>query len=832
MKLLTKNRLVSLTILLWMMVILVDVAAVQGQGTMGMLPNPISSRELTTYFDRLGMSEQQCLAVYAFHDQYKREFRVLHESEITIFMKELSIMEGGTLPERKRVENLFKNRTRLLKRIASIDDRLMDQMQTILTDEQAVKLPRVKLARERTRLTSQLMMAFMGGRPPYDLSEPFLELDLSQEEFAAADPVIEQYERRLTTGVREINDSFASVILRMYDAMDEMGLGEENFEDLEEDPEKAEEIMETMQQIMMEIMAETQKKSKKLKELNRRTYNMVADLLEPPSARKLRNQFYQNAYGQSAFALENYEPWINVAADMEDLTEPQRQAVTEYAQLMQEKSDKVAEEAVKLISEFEENMNPFDYDMELWQEHFKNIGELQSDLTVTANEAMNSLRDTLGEELTTKLTQNVRKAANREQAEDTTEVVTREIDDSELQRETRLSSGDYYLPNGIGRRELHDYLQPMDLSDAEKALVDALHEDYLLNFDELKETKLESVSEANNELWEYDEDTESVTPPTEKQVRDLYRLRSEAMDAVLKLDQSFFSDLAILFTDNARIQQVQRAARSRLRHVYRSVQEHIYTYNNNESSRVDLTELIGQLNLTSEQFESIEEVMTEYEIKSADLIKRKYEIMMNYQKTSDIWSAEVTRLQQEGEFNALEIGRQYQQRMGTAREQVSNICEEIIQQNQQSMVQLTEQISGYDESVIRREYSRMAYPSVYEDEASVTGHLTRAFQLNDLTEEQRRRLEEIAAEYRPAYASYCQQLVDLGGELDWWRMEAEDAEAKDYFARQQELATIKFDRDELSARTASALARVLREEQVRAIGGLPEPPESTGPWDY
>jgi len=512
-----KSRLVSLAILAWVMAAMADVSEVQGQGTMGMLPDPISSRELTTYFDHLGMSEQQCLAVYSFHDQYKREYRVLHETEIAIFMKELSAMEGGTMPERKLVEDLFKNRTRLLKRIASIDDRLMDQIRTILTEDQALKLPRVELARERKRLTSQLMMEFSGGQPPYDLSEPFLELDLSPEELAAADPVIEQYERRLTAGVRGMNDSFASIILKMFDAMEAMGFSDDTFKEAQEDPEKATEIMETMQQIMMEIMAEAQEKARKLKELNQRTYRMVADLIEPQSARKLRNQFYQSAYGQSAFALEDYDPWINVATEMKELTEPQCQAVIEYAQFMQEKSDRVAEEAVKLISEFEVNMNPFNYDMELWQDHFKKIGELQSSLMMTATEAMLTLTDSLGEDLMETIAQRARRAANRESLDEASvEVVEKPVDASDFQQETKLNSGDYYLPRGIGRRELHEYLRPMDLSEAERALVDALHEDYVHNFQELKKIMLEPVIEANSSLWKYDEDTAGVTPPTEK----------------------------------------------------------------------------------------------------------------------------------------------------------------------------------------------------------------------------------------------------------------------------------------------------------------------------
>src|SRR5687767_7340023 len=84
---------------LWVVWILASAAVIgiqapaYAQGTMGAVPDPITSRELTSYGDRLKLSAQQRQAIESLHDQYREEFRLLRENDIEKLLNESRGME-------------------------------------------------------------------------------------------------------------------------------------------------------------------------------------------------------------------------------------------------------------------------------------------------------------------------------------------------------------------------------------------------------------------------------------------------------------------------------------------------------------------------------------------------------------------------------------------------------------------------------------------------------------------------------------------------------------------------------------------------------------------
>src|SRR5687767_15090335 len=90
---------------LWICLQMAGGSRAVAQGTMGAVPDPISARELDRYADRLGLSQQQRIAVEEFHTLYREEFRVLRESDIEKFLAQTRGMQAGfsTLRDRKAV---------------------------------------------------------------------------------------------------------------------------------------------------------------------------------------------------------------------------------------------------------------------------------------------------------------------------------------------------------------------------------------------------------------------------------------------------------------------------------------------------------------------------------------------------------------------------------------------------------------------------------------------------------------------------------------------------------------------------------------------------------
>src|SRR5690606_1559145 len=248
------------------------------------------------------------------HDQYKREFRELRETEIADFMKSMMSMQGG-MPARQAVEEMIDRMTKIRKQIELVDSRLFDRMQPILTDEQLVMLPRVRLVRERTRLASQQMMWMGGGAPP-DLSAMVFELDLTPEQMQAIDPTLAGYESRLTATMAKMQDASSKMFLAMIDAMESAGITQETVED--PDPEVAAKVEEAMQQIFESVTTEIMMLSSDLAQENRRTCRSLMSVLPQEQGRSLRDALYRRAYVEARFALPN-DTMFPAALKLDDL---------------------------------------------------------------------------------------------------------------------------------------------------------------------------------------------------------------------------------------------------------------------------------------------------------------------------------------------------------------------------------------------------------------------------------------------------------------------------------------------------------------------------------
>ena len=82
-------RLLGILLPLWI------AAAAMGQGTSGLLPDPMSARDLNALLDRLELSQQQTLAVSAVHDRYTSAFQALRDDEIEQFMEATQQLRDG-----------------------------------------------------------------------------------------------------------------------------------------------------------------------------------------------------------------------------------------------------------------------------------------------------------------------------------------------------------------------------------------------------------------------------------------------------------------------------------------------------------------------------------------------------------------------------------------------------------------------------------------------------------------------------------------------------------------------------------------------------------------
>lgn len=792
------------------------------QGTSGMLPDPISTRELMRYGDRLGLSDQQRRAIEAFHDEYHKEFRELRDGEIQQFLVQMRNLQGSGMPSRATVESFFKEMDRLTGRIASLDDRLLNRVQTVLTEEQMGRIHRVRLARERARFTSQQMtgMAFMGS-PLVDLSEMVIDIEMSPEERLAIDALMESYESRLTNRMNAIYRSTTTMFLQLFDAMESMGFTEETMED----PEAAGKMMEAMQSVMQGIMAKTMEIGAEIKELNHRTYSNAFSSLSTKPARTLRRAYIEKAYPTAMYAFNLVAPkQLEAALTLEGLTDDQRSAIQAQELDLRTRIDRIVDTIIDEADKFNADRTPWSFEQTDWASYHERLNEHQKQLTQLDTAAREVLANLLDHQTMGRVTEK----ANEEPSEIGPRArVVVEADPEVVEEQQRRHRGpDVFLATAIDARDLNVYARILELTSEERFVLDELHKAYVERYNERTKEPLAKLSEALTAQWSGWQDHESGPDP--RTIDRVYEARRAARDVIREADDSFFADiqLALLEENDARLERVKL---HRARDVNSRGAMNFY-FGSNQASTIDLTRIVRALSFPPSTLAAIDHIVYEYEKALHEALLTRYEASLINQRAQDRWSM-AARGGFTSDPNAMRTT--YQEIMGDSQRAFAAANDAVIELNNRTLESLMQALPESQSMDLRDAYRRRAFPSIYQDPAAMDKHFRNAQQISTLTPEQTTRLRDAAVKYRAAYTTLSERMVDLTAAMenrhyydwttqdeDYWRRQME---------RQDELSRVRFERNELSARAIGTLKSLLTTEQLSLIGPLPEPPGIEGP---
>jgi hypothetical protein len=803
-------------LLLGLLLLLARPPASHAPGTQGTLADPISTRQLMDYAERLDLSASQRGALESLHDDYKRNFRILRDGEIAEFMGELHSMQG-VMPSKDDVERLFKSISRLQGRIAVLDAQLFDRLGPLLTEEQALALPRVRLARERARYEAQSTM-WIGGRPPADVSKAVRALGLSDDALANIDPLLAGYERRVTSEMGKLSKATDRMYLDVFEALEEMGYTDMTQESFQEDPQRGQEMMEAMQSIWMDLSKRITKHAREIGELNDTTYASISAMLASPDASRLRQRYYADAYPELSGVLSHRKPHaIDRVLESDDLDEETRSIVAGALEEHQVKIDRLIDEAVDLVREQRDGFTPFDYGTDAYQEYQMALAELSAKAAELSSAAMMQLNEVLGPERTARVL-----AAAAESVATTETEFDREATD-EPEELIQSWSGDQLVPTRISRRDLKRFGRRLGLDDGQRAIVEELHREYAEAYGALPE--IARVRSATQTLWSHDATTGRSTPPSADQLDTLFRARREAFEAIASLDDSFFDDMRTTALREDQHGMLDRVRRLRMRRMYQlSSTTGAYSgMGQSSEGAVDLVDVIESQDLDEEDLASIDALLDEYEAATLDAFRNRYEAQFEVQQASEKWSIVAVEAQNDGTPPA-EYMTRYQEIWEAAAKAINDANGRVTDLNRAALDRLATTLPGHLGPTVRRAYNVKAFPNVYNDPASVDAHLRKAQAFADLTPEQRDALADLAAAYLPEYERLAGEMAEISsGNARPFMISGAETDWAEWQRRQSALEQLRFDRDELSLRAVSQLRRTLTEEQVRRLGGLPDP---------
>ena len=298
-----------------------------------------------------------------------------------------------------------------------------------------------------------------------------------------------------------------------------------------------------------------------------------------------------------------------------------------------------------------------------------------------------------------------------------------------------------------------------------------------------------------------------------------------------RFDEAFFSDLALMLSETAPTEQLDRLRLARQRRLFgQRPNQYAFAFPGTESneSSVDLSALVDDSEIDAVKTDNIDALLKGYEKTITSAFRNRYEIGLVAQRRQTEAMAEMMRRRQEGDTDgAIAFGMEYQQAMQDVRKPVEEAEEAITQLNRDTLEQLTAALDNRSARKFRAAYRRKAFPKIYNEPNSGEKYLEAALKLRQLSDDQRFAIELHGVEYQPVYENLCNQMVEIHSQSSIGGGFTDPGYMQEYMQRQQKLEVIKFDRSELNAKARRRLRQILTPEQLARIGLAPEELPST-----
>jgi hypothetical protein len=300
----------------------------------------------------------------------------------------------------------------------------------------------------------------------------------------------------------------------------------------------------------------------------------------------------------------------------------------------------------------------------------------------------------------------------------------------------------------------------------------------------------------------------------------LMQRRRAARDAMIQMDEAFFDRLAQgLSLDAERIESLRLERR---RETFQRPGMGVGWMMQTGEVGVDVPELARAIDLEASRERSLEGALRRHLAALVPAIETWSSAVMEWEHANLRLQAATSGFGEGQSFDVQEYQRLYREHAEPAQRRLhaaAGVVQRLNQEGLESVAALLPEAEGHR---LRRSYRQQAFPEVYNDPTAVETHLGRARDLGDLSSEQRRRLDELAGEYVPAYSGLCDAMIErarlspgMGRGMDgadWARVQE----------HQEALARLRFDRSELNGRAVAKLRSILSPQQVARVGPLPD----------
>ena len=777
-----------------------------------MFPDPINTKTLIQYADRLELSVDQRLALEPLHDAYLDRFRRLRDKDMQAFQDHLldiavNFMRSRfAIPERVELEQLIREFEQVQSKIAAVDRSLFNEIESILDDQQHLKLQRVRKQRRIQALRTVILNIggdFNSGARA-DLVDLVEGLDLSADEAALAEPLLVDYESALLSRAKVLHGVLRAATTDMLDTIDELGLRDMTPEEMMQLGEN-QELLEALRTKFDEASVPFQKAVHDISQLNLKTARRIMKLLSDDNTFELRDRYYKSVYQPIYLSPGSYRRRYaeavkldNIAADLLEQIQLQRD---EFAR----QDDKLIDELVDVVEEWREYRTMEVLNEENPETLYAKLGDIPTRRVALRKRADATLEALIGPELFAETAKQILAAKQVAPAEQLVGV-------QELDRPPRVARGgevasdiashakqrvkDPRLPNPISAGEFHRFARRSKIGEGDSAVLDLLYQDYREKFDEILYAPLTAGDQTEADEPEADDDG----------------LLQQRLVALQDADDRFFDDVAIMAVDDRQSKLVQRLRLLRRRAVYQEVARGYRPFRSDSRGGLDLVRLVYDAELDESTLVTLEPILDSYDSEAAGVFQERLEAAKAVDRIRQAAERATESQASTGVIAALkDKQRQETQRLFANRRRLTSI-------NEDHLNRILPQLPAQSAVPLRFTYYQQAYPQIYRDSREIEKSIASILRLPNLAEAQRTQIDAIARNFRSRFMEISDKAIALQREQERESGNTSfNMPSRRMFEREVQRERLKFDRDEVCARAIMHLRLALSESQAQYL---------------
>ncbi len=774
------------------------------------LVQAMSIEDLRDLSEDLELSRAQQAALMPIYERYTLEVEELLDRDVAELIdrgigmgQRIWTFGRGqiSIPERKELEELVKLALGIYDKINRIDSAFFDSINMLDIESQLASLERF---RRRRLLANYIMPHFMFASRinegiSFSLHDWIDRRDLSQEQLDKIHVILDELEIQAMRLIKEFEDDLESMVKALLDLVDELGIRDMDMQSMMALAQE-EGFEERMRAFFDEKSKSIQKTTEKMSRMNLRIARQLEEVLPPDLWLDMTIEYAGQAYSEQAGKVGWGDSRFKRAMKLDGITDDQEQALqqarTDYRAGWKSNFPRVADAVED-------------------QRAYRTIATFEGDEAGSDDERVRQAAERV-DRLVSGVDSTIASMLTPEQ------LALFEGEEGEKQERGRNSwqRRPEAVANASGGRNYEFPMSPMEpasieqfsawleLENMDQGMLESLYEEYNITYESMADEYDRRMVEGFENLGE------------EGNWRERRQLRRDAREELLpKLkaaEDSFFQDMQLVLPENTMPELLEQIRISNDRSRRRGrIWLGNWSLRGQTEAAIDLGEIILAIDpktLKPETRGELIEVMIGYNAAcSSDMDSIERELQTTKDLEQRLWSEDSSGMSDE-------LREMLRNKWQQSRSRMTEIASSMGELNRSVYEGVVSRLPDTEVQAMRNLYERKAYPDVFEDDKPADEQIAAVMEIEDLSDQQRMGVNDIAFEYRSDYRNLTDQMLEQvrarqKNEQSW----PPDADAMRSYMKME---TLRYQRVQLNDWARIMMEMLLTDQQIAMIPGL------------